>query len=229
MQSSGEPTVTPSPRLVETMARLFRHEVGDLLQTVYAAVAILQERLGPDLTLERRLLGDLRWRAEVCRNELDAIHDLVCPLTLTPAPLDLAELASGQVAAAARRFPNLQVRLDATGPAPVLGDAQRLALVGNLLLVAACQVAQQEVRVRVHQTATPEVEWSIRNDGPPANAEQLGWLTAPFGTTHHALAGLGLALAGRLAALHGGRAEAGNGPHGGPEVRLFLPASRAGA
>jgi len=225
METPGQPTVTPSQRLVEMLTRTLRHEVGDLLQTVYATVAILQERLGPTLALEKRLLGDLRMRAETCKNEIDAVHDLVCPLSLSTGPLDLTELAGGLVHAFARRFSGLQVRLEAAASVAVIGDARRLGQVGSLLLLSACQAAQKEVQVRVAASGT-EAEWSIGDDGPGVNAEQMSWLAAPFTTTHHAQFGLGLALAGRVAALHGGRAQAGNEPGGGYRVRLFLPLAR---
>src|SRR5690242_12596189 len=88
----------PPSRLLEVVTRTLRHEVGDLLQTVYSTVAILQERLSPGATLERRFLADLRNRAETCKNELDAIHDLVLPITLRPAPVDLAETVAGLTA-----------------------------------------------------------------------------------------------------------------------------------
>jgi signal transduction histidine kinase len=228
MELSGQSPVAPSPRLVEMLARTLRHEVGDLLQTVYATVAILQERLGPTQALEKRLLGDLRARAETCKNELDAVHDLVCPLSLSTGTVDLVELAGGLVHAFARRYSGLQVRLESAGPVPVSGDARRLGQVGSLLLLSACQVAQKEVQVRVTAAGT-EAEWSFRDDGPGANAEQMSWLTAPFSTTHHAQFGLGLALAGRVAALHGGRVQASNEPGGGFRVRLFLPLARNGA
>jgi signal transduction histidine kinase len=213
---------------MEMLARTLRHEVGDLLQTVYATVAILQERLGPAQALEKRLLGDLRTRAETCKNEIDAVHDLVCPLSLSPGTLDLAELSAGLVGNFARRFSGLRVRLEAAGPVAVPGDARRLAQVGSLLLLSACQAAQNEVQVRAAASGA-DAEWSFRDDGPGANPEQMSWLTAPFSTTHHAQFGLGLALAGRVAALHGGRILAGNEPGGGFRVRLFLPLARNGA
>src|SRR5262245_1200892 len=86
----GDALMTPAPapaqkgahNLPEALARTLRHEVGDLLQTVYATVAILQERLPRDWSLERRVLTDLRGRAEVCKNLLDNVHDLVCPVSL---------------------------------------------------------------------------------------------------------------------------------------------------
>jgi signal transduction histidine kinase len=224
MESIGQSTVVPPQRLVETLARTVRHEVGDLLQTVYATVAILQERLGPSLALEKCLLADLRARAETCKNELDAVHDLVCSLSLSQDTFDLGEVAAGLVNTYARRFPNLQVTLENAGPVVVQGDARRLAQVGSLLLLSGCQAAQKEVQVQV--AADGEAEWSIRDDGPGASAEQISWLTAPFTTTHHAQAGLGLALAGRVAGLHGGRVEAGNEAAGGFRVRLLLPLAR---
>ncbi len=227
MENAGQAPVLPSQRLVETLARTVRHEVGDLLQTVYATVAILQERLGPTLALEKRLLADLRMRAETCKNELDAIHDLVCSLSLAEDTFDLVEVAVGLVNTCARRYAALRISLETTGPVVVQGDARRLAQAGSLLLLSACQAAQKEVQVRV--AAGQEAEWSIRDDGPGASTEQLSWVTAPFTTTHHAQAGLGLALAARVARLHGGRLEAANEPSGGFRVRLLLPLARPGA
>jgi signal transduction histidine kinase len=209
---------------LEIVARTLRHEVGDLLQTLYSTVAILQERLAADQALERRLLGDLKGRAENCRNELDAVVDLVCPLRPTFALTDLAELSQGLASHCGQRFPALQVQLEAAGPVPVQADARRLAQVGGLLLLSACQSAQHQVTVRAARTGG-EVEWAIRDDGHGASEEQLSWLNAPFTTTHHAQFGLGLALARRVAELHGGRLEAGNRPEGGFQVRLLLPVS----
>jgi C4-dicarboxylate-specific signal transduction histidine kinase len=71
------------------------------------------------------------------------------------------------------------------------------------------------------------VEWSIRHDGPPASDDQQTWLAAPFTTTHHALFGLGVALAARLTAAIGGTVHIDNPPQGGSQVRMVLP--RAGA
>jgi two-component system sensor kinase FixL len=226
METTGEANLTPSPRLIETIARTLRHEVGDLLQTVYSTVAILQERLPREQNLERRLLTDLRSRAETCKQELDAVHDLLCPLSLALGPVDLAEVVAGLTANFAHRFPALQVPQESSGPLPIMADGRRLAQAGSLLMLSACQAAQHKALVRTAAGPGPgEVEWSIKDDGFGASDEQISWLTAPFTTTHHALAGLALALTRRVVALHGGRVIAENVPDGGFRVRIILPSS----
>jgi signal transduction histidine kinase len=226
METTGEAPLTPSPRLVETIARTLRHEVGDLLQMVYSTVDILQARLPRDQNLECGLLADLRTRAETCKQELDAVHDILCPLSLNLGPVDLAEMVAVLVGTFTTRFPALQVRHESPGRLPTVGDARRLAQAGTLLMLSACQAAQQKVQVRTAAGPGPgEVEWSIKDDGFGASDEQIGWLAAPFSTTRNAQAGLALALTRRVAALHGGRITAENASEGGFRVRIILPTS----
>src|SRR5438477_12609714 len=112
---------SPSAQILpENLARTLRHEVGDLLQTIYAAVAILQRRLAPEATLERRVLGDLRSRAEGCKRLLDNMSDLVSPVELTLEQVDLAQVAASLVSVASHRYPNLQIQVPP--PVPVLVD-----------------------------------------------------------------------------------------------------------
>jgi signal transduction histidine kinase len=219
-----EPAPTFPQRALEVLARTLRHEMGDLLQTIYSTVAILHDHLPSEQALERRLLTDLKGRAETCKVELDAVVDLVCPMSLNLAPTDLGPVVLAPVPAFTRRYSHISIRVDAPGPALVLADARRLGQLAPLLLHSACQSAQRQVEVRVGPSDSPAaVEWSIADDGFGATDEQLSWLTRPFTTTHHAQAGLSLALAQRIAHLHGGRFLAANRPAGGFEVRLLLP------
>jgi signal transduction histidine kinase len=224
MASHDEGERTPSGHSVEMVVRTLRHEIGDLLQSVYSAVAILQERLPRGQNLERTILTDLRGRAETCKNELDAAHDLVCPLSLNLDSVELSELAAGVAASFSLRYPGLQIVCEAPRPVKVWGDAPKLGQVGTLLMMALCPAARSKVLVRV--AAQPEngnAEWSFTHDGPPANAEQLSWLTAPFSTTRHARFGLGLAFARRVVEAQGGRITAGDTADESFQVTMFLP------
>ena len=224
MASNDESERTSSAHLVEMVVRTLRHEVGDLLQSVYSAVAILQERLPRGQNLERTILGDLRGRAEICKNELDATHDLICPVHLNLEWLELSEIAAGIAAAYSIRSPGLQIICDAPRPLKVWGDAQKLSQAGTALMMGLCQAARNKILIQVARLA-PEggAEWSFTHDGPAANDEQLSWLTAPFSTTRQARFGLGLAFARHVLELHGGEIAANETDEGTFRVALILP------
>jgi signal transduction histidine kinase len=224
MGINAEGERTTSSHFLEMVVRTLRHEVGDLLQSVYSAVAILQERLPRGQSLERTILSDLRGRAEACKNELDATHDLVCPLNVNLDWVELSELASSIAASFSLRHPGLQVVCEAPCPVKVWGDAAKLGQAGAMLMLALCQAARSKILMRVgQQQAKGMAEWSFTHDGPTATAEQLSWLTTPFSTTRNARFGLGLAFARRVAELHGGGVSTMEAAEGGFQVVLMLP------
>lgn len=225
MEPERQPTAAAGPSLPEVVVRTLRHEVGDLLQTVYATAAILQERLPADWSLERRIVADLRTRGEACKNLLDTVHDLVCPMTLAAEPVNLTEVAAALVGTASGRYPQLRLHAEGTAAADVTGDPKRLAQMGNLLLSHACGRAQKQVWFRT-QPGPGEVQWTVTDDGPPLPAEQLDRLFTPFTTTRHSFPTLAVALAQKIAALHGGQVRAANRPEGGFRVQVTLPMPR---
>jgi two-component system OmpR family sensor kinase len=215
------PSVELDHPLAEMVARTLRHEVGDLLQSLYAASALLQALLPPAQQRERRLIQELRQRGEVCRRELDAIYDLICPLRLELGPFDLARLVGELIAAAQTRS---SARIETTAPASleVTADARRVRLLLDMVLAAACQAAHERVKVLL-TFEDRFAECTITDDGPGAGPDLLLWLERPFAHTREARAGLGLALARRVLTAHGGGASAANVPEGGCRVRLWLP------
>ena len=68
-----------------------------------------------------------------------------------------------------------------------------------------------------------EARVSIVDQGPGFSPDALGRLFQPFFTTKPQGSGLGLALARRTVAAHGGDLSAANAAHGGAEVTLTLP------
>jgi len=214
---------TPAQNQPEALARLLRHEVGDLLQTVYATVAILQERLPPQLSLERRILGDLRTRAEATKVLLDNVHDLVSPASVGLERVDLAELAGSLIAALSARYPAIEVRAEALAVPPVKADPRRLTQLGRLLLETAFESAQHQVTSRIAPgPGRGEVSWMVTDDGAGVPDDQLDRLFSPLSTTRHGPLGFGLALIQKLALLQGGHVTAANLPGGGFRVDVVL-------
>jgi signal transduction histidine kinase len=212
----------PPPDHSHRLARLLRHEVGDLLQSVYSTVAILQERLPPELALERRLVNDLKARAEVCRGELDAVVDLASDLLVTPGRVDLGGVIGSILIQVRRRFPTLQIHF-VPGETTFAGAEPRLLSSALWLLsVAICQAAQSRVQVGIYRDG-PTVECRIERDGPGVSDEQLAWLRQPFATTQHVLFGLGLALVQRAVTPAGGAVQASNRDAGGIGVHIRFP------
>src|ERR1700736_5093178 len=99
----------PAARMLESLARMLRHEVGDFLQKVYASVAILQARLPADWDQERQVLARLRARAEGCRNLVDDVQDFLSPLSLACEPVDLSRIAQSLITAFGPRYPQLEI------------------------------------------------------------------------------------------------------------------------
>jgi signal transduction histidine kinase len=205
----------------QTVARALRHGVSSLLQTVYATVAILKDRLPADWEEERTLLSGAQSQAKACARFLDTVQDLVSPMTLSSDPVDLIGLVRRAVEAARQAYPQRTIRAE-LGQAPaVLGDGQKLQQTADLLLLYACDRACEQVNVRV-AAAGGAVEWSVEDDGPPLAAEQLQRLFVPFAAPRQGLAEVGLTLAHRLIVLHGGRMEAASRPEGGLRLRVTL-------
>jgi signal transduction histidine kinase len=235
---TGEGT---GPSQEQILARVLRHEVADLLQTVYSAVAILQDRFPSD-GLERQLLGFLKGRAETCRLELDAAVNLVCPLNLRWTVVDLTALTASLMGPLREQAADREIDFLPSGPVSVQADSIHLSLTLQLLLRAACQLAARLIQVRVISLPGAEcwpeagptssgrvAVWSVQRDGPALTEEQQGWLDRPFTTTRHALSGLGLALARRVAECHGGKVVIDNLVEGGVRLRLLLPIETPGA
>jgi signal transduction histidine kinase len=217
--SGSAPAATP----IEGVTRSLRHELGDLLQTIYAAVAVLRDCLPPEATLERTILADLRTRAERTRDLLDIVHDLVAPVTLSPTSVDLAELVTSLAASATVRFPHCDLRTEITATPPLQADPRWLARLGTLLLGYACEISQGPVRVGVRMTGPNAVAWTVRSEDGTIPAEHLETVQAPFAKPGPGSSRLVLPLVRRLTEWHHGRFAAGNGSAGGFEVQLLFP------
>jgi len=120
------------------------------------------------------------------------------------------------------------VRFNASGDAPVIGNADLLHRAVENIVRNAVKFTRQgtTVDVRVHTTRTSAI-LTVTDHGPGIAAGELEKVFDPFyrgdagmGTSGF---GLGLAIAQRAVDAHGGAIKAANVPGGGLEVEVDLP------
>lgn len=203
MKTPGDAPPTTANQLAERVARLLRHEVGDLLQGVYTTTAILSERLSSSQTQERQLLIDLKSRAEVCRHVLDAVVDLVSPPRVSATVIDLGSLISHAVAQSQRKFQSLEIKLEPGENLLVNVDVQASLGTLSFLLLTLCQTARTWIAVQLQRAGSMAI-CRIRHDGTPLKQEQLACLHEPTATTQVSLISLALSLTCRTIEPFGG-------------------------
>jgi two-component system, OmpR family, sensor histidine kinase MtrB len=205
------------------------HELRSPVTTMAAAMEVLARRrdevspaarhaidlLDTDLRRFRRLIGDL---LEISRVDQGASR-------LSAERLDLAELA---VAVVARTRPDL--RVDAAGPVPVLGDRRRLEQAVSNLVENAERHGRGLVRLGVARVgARARVEVDDAGPGvPAADRERVFERFARVSDRDRHVddtgSGLGLALVEQHVRLHSGRVWVADRPGGGARFVLELPA-----
>jgi two-component system, OmpR family, sensor kinase len=131
----------------------------------------------------------------------------------------------------ALRTPERELALESTGEVQLLGDRNRLGqALHNLLANAlAHSPPRQPVQVRVHTVfsdGTREAIVTIQDQGPGIDPEVLPHLFERFspGPGSSGL-GIGLYVAERIAAAHGGSLTVDEAPGPGAQFRLVLPLS----
>ncbi len=201
-------------------------------------------RLNVALELVRRDLGaEANEPLERMQREADRLNDLIGQLLeLTRlgggvdgrerSPVDLEELAQEVAADAAfeAQARRVEVRVTGQGPAVTLGIEALLRSALENIVRNAVRFTREgtAVEVRVEQKGE-KVTVVVRDRGPGIPEEQLERIFEPFFRVESARergsggVGLGLAIALRAVALHGGRIAARNHSEGGLEVELRFP------
>jgi len=106
---------------------------------------------------------------------------------------------------------------------------QALLAVVNNAVEASPPKGVVRVTIRKHAESIEQVEIRVTDSGPGIPAEMRDRLASPFSTTKPGGTGIGLYLAKRVAAAHGGELDFQDNPGGGTMVTLSLPSSPAEA
>jgi signal transduction histidine kinase len=203
---------------------MLRHEIADVLQTIYSTVAILQRRLPEDWETEQRHLSDLRRRAESCVKMIDVVRDFASPLNIAHDRVDLAAIVEETTRQTVANFPHLAVHSWPSMPTFVRGDCNRLGQLARCLLIHACDAAQSRIETGLCKSSEANhVDWIVRDDGAKLVPDRLEQIFSPSYETRRGRTGVDLALSRKIARMHGGDISARNRAGGGLEICVRLP------
>jgi hypothetical protein len=201
------------PKLSQVVLRTLRHEVGDLLQTVYAAAAILSHRLPAGWDLERRVVSDMRVRGEACRKYLDFAHDLLSAQTLEKEDVSVAGELAKVFERISQEYPSLRVHQEIEPNLVIRFDAKKLDKVFDLLVDFACETAWENVWIKARPGQRPysmvaTIEYDLDLEASRSQSVSGRSDLGIAGVTEDARAQLGLLLAEKLISLNGGKIQA---------------------
>jgi signal transduction histidine kinase len=196
------------------------HELRNALATIRGYLRLLPAADGEQ---RARYLAAIEGEAETLSGVLDRFLSFAQPRELRRGPVELRRIADESAAKAREMFPG--VAFAVTGAeTTVAGDALALAVVlDNLVRNAAEAVGESGSRVDVTVAAAGDrARVAVDDDGAGISDEVRGRLFAPFASTKPS-GGLGLAVARRLARLHGGEVVLEERPGPGSRFVVTLP------
>jgi len=198
------------------------HELRNALATIRGYLRLLP---GADGAQRARYLAAIEAEAETLSDVLDRFLSFAEPREMRRERVDLGLLAEESLQKARELFPGVTLVLAGEG-AVASGDPLALGVVlDNLVRNAAeaVEAAGGTVTVRV-DGAGGAARVVVDDDGPGIGEEMRARLFAPFASSKPS-GGLGLALARRLARLHGGDVSWEARP--GPGARFVVAVPRA--
>ena len=223
------------------MAGGIAHELRNPMNAVRGFAALLLRRL-EDGTREREWAAMIVEGVDEANTILSSMLTIAAPESLVREAVDGEELVPEAVALAARDVvggPEAQADPDADERWIVVssaelprfeGDRIKLRQALRNLLANAMQAQPEGGEVHVSlDLEDADVVLRVADAGPGIPPELAGRVFDPFFTTRAEGTGLGLALVGTIAQLHGGRVDVSRAPEplGGAEVTVRIPFNAA--
>jgi len=215
---------------VGKVAAVVAHEVRNPLAGIKGAVQVLMgRRQSGDADVP--IMRDIVSRIDALSNLIDELMVFARPQVPRIAALDLRALAVDAVELVRRDAVAAQVAIAVLGtPAVMNGDPDmlRAALVNLLLNAAQAMNGTGAIDVQVLWSAAGATI-EVRDGGPGIPDDVRARVFDPFFTTKARGGGLGLSIARRTVALHGGTMTLDCPASGGTVVTIHLPSGPAAA
>jgi two-component system OmpR family sensor kinase len=204
------------------MGAMVAHEVRNPIGVIRGAVELVRVRAGEALAArDREALDDVLGEVERLRRLTEDFLDLAREPALSAEPVELAAVAGEAARGLARAHPGVAVEVDV--PALVVqADAARLRQVLANLLENAARAGARAVRIGA-DARDGRARVVVRDDGPGVDEAVRARLFDPFVSGRARGAGLGLAIARRIAERHGGALELADPGPPGAAFSLTLP------
>lgn len=213
--------------IAEEVASVLRHDLRNRIATVRSAA----------FYVKRRVRDTEVWRADanidtffgIINEELDAANTMISErvtfrdrFAKGVAPTSVWDCVALAIQIAAPP-PSIAVSLKLEGAPTLPVDAAEIVLLVRSLVENAVEASGDSGTVRVcGEVAEKVVALVVADDGAGFTEDQITSGMPPFTTTKPGHAGVGLAIARRIAARYGGTLSLG-GPGPGARVRLELP------
>jgi two-component system CheB/CheR fusion protein len=221
----------------EQFLAMVSHELRSPLHAMNAALQIIDSEQADDSRRKRSEAVVRRQTRQMVRlvdDLLDVSRITHGKLVLERSPVDIADVARAAVEAAAPAFGEKGVKLLTEGleqELPTFGDEGRLQQVFTNLLQNALRFTPAGKRVWVTaRRADGMAEIAVLDEGRGIETESLGTIFEMFAQSRQGLArtegglGLGLTIAERIVAAHGGRiVAASEGPGHGATFTVSVP------
>jgi signal transduction histidine kinase len=207
------------PNLASFM-RLLAHELGNPVATIRMSAEMLQSSVPPEM---HQQLSSMILEEAIHLEELIERALFYASIgTPTPVDVDVPHLLES----IAQQFPSAPLSvMNSAGPLHLVADPGQL----GRMLSEAISNAIDSGASSIELSAVPDGEsivFTVADDGEGVGAEAASRVFDPFYTTREGKLGLGLTIARRIAALHGGSAEARPGDSSGVEVSYRIPKNR---
>jgi len=208
------------------------HDLRAPLRALTGFSQALQEHLAASIDdTGKHYLMRLEQSAQRMTSMVDALLTLskITQVEMMPLDIDLGTLCNEVITDIAHRYPHHQPRVIVASPLPIHGDARLLKQAMSKLLENAwkCTLGVADAEIEVGSIEEGEhTTYFIRDNGIGFDMSLVNKLFVPFQQLHGQPElrgqGLGLAIAQRIIALHGGRIWAQAEPHHGAQFFFQL-------